>query len=114
SASDAQAVRAEPLAAPCSAARRCRAGLPDDKLVGSSRRRRRECRRWCSFARCLRLPVVSKAGPRLSGAQMDAASDEPGISRALTALRSLLIPGEELETHAIQRRLFALTHRRTI
>ena len=29
-------------------------------------------------------------------------------------LRSLLIPGEELETHAIQRRLFALTHRRTI
>jgi hypothetical protein len=39
---------------------------------------------------------------------------EPGISRALTALRSFLIPGEELETHAIQRRLFALTHRRTI
>jgi hypothetical protein len=41
-------------------------------------------------------------------------ADEPGVSRALTALRSLLIPGEELETHAIQRRLFALTHRRTI
>jgi hypothetical protein len=40
--------------------------------------------------------------------------DEPGVSRALTALRSLLIPGEQLETHAIQRRLFALTHRRTI
>jgi hypothetical protein len=42
------------------------------------------------------------------------APDEPGLSRALTALRTLLIPGEELETHAIQRRLFALTHRRTI
>jgi hypothetical protein len=41
-------------------------------------------------------------------------ADEPGVSRALTALRSLLIPDEELETHAIQRRLFALTHRRTI
>jgi hypothetical protein len=39
---------------------------------------------------------------------------EPGISRALAALHSLLIPGEELETHAIQRRLFALNHRRTI
>jgi hypothetical protein len=39
---------------------------------------------------------------------------ESGISRALAALRSLLIPGEELESHAIQRRLFALTHRRTI
>jgi hypothetical protein len=46
---------------------------------------------------------------------MDAtAPAEPGISRALAALHSLLIPGEELETHAIQRRLFALTHRRTI
>jgi hypothetical protein len=42
------------------------------------------------------------------------AADEPGVSRALTALRSLLIPGEELLTHAIQRRLFALSHRRTI
>lgn len=44
----------------------------------------------------------------------DAPSHEPGISRALAALHSLLIPGEELETHAIQRRIFALTHRRTI
>jgi len=43
-----------------------------------------------------------------------APADEPGVSRALTALHSLLIPGEELETHAIQRRMFALTHRRTI
>ena len=42
------------------------------------------------------------------------ASVEPGVSRALAALQSLLIPGEELESHAIQRRLFALTHRRTI
>jgi hypothetical protein len=41
-------------------------------------------------------------------------AQEPGISRALAALQSLLIPGEELETHAIQRRIFALTHRRTI
>jgi len=45
---------------------------------------------------------------------MASTADEPGVSRALTALRSLLIPGEELETHAVQRRLFALTHRRTI
>jgi hypothetical protein len=44
----------------------------------------------------------------------DPASSEPGVSRALAALQSLLIPGETLETSAIQRRLFALTHRRTI
>jgi hypothetical protein len=35
-----------------------------------------------------------------------------GTSRALEALRSLIIPGEELQTYAIQRRIFALTHRR--
>lgn len=33
---------------------------------------------------------------------------------ALDPLRSLLIPGERLETFAIQRRLFALTHRRLL
>src|SRR5574338_434332 len=42
------------------------------------------------------------------------AAAEQGVSRALAALQSLLIPGEELVTHAIQRRLFALTHRRII
>jgi hypothetical protein len=41
-------------------------------------------------------------------------SHEPRVSRALAMLQSLLIPGEELESHAIQRRLFALTHRRVI
>ena len=45
---------------------------------------------------------------------MAATPDGSGVSRALAALQSLLIPGEELETHAIQRRIFALTHRRTI
>jgi hypothetical protein len=39
-------------------------------------------------------------------------STDGGTSRALEALRSLLIPGEELQTYAIQRRLFALIHRR--
>jgi hypothetical protein len=35
-------------------------------------------------------------------------------SPSLDAIQSLLIPGERLESHAIQRRLFALTHRRTV
>ena len=35
-------------------------------------------------------------------------------SPGLDAIRSLLIPGERLESHAIQRRLFALTHRRLV
>jgi|SRR5215510_3559147 len=41
----------------------------------------------------------------------DAASDR-GVYDSLEAIRSLLIPGEELEAMAIQRRIFAMTHRR--
>lgn len=41
-------------------------------------------------------------------------SDDRGASRALDALRTLLIPGEALESWAVQRRLFALTHRRRL
>jgi hypothetical protein len=39
---------------------------------------------------------------------------DQGTGRAVEALRSLLIPGEALESWAIQHRLFALTHRRRI
>ncbi len=41
----------------------------------------------------------------------DAATNR-GVYDALEALRSMLIPGEELEACAIQRRVFALKHRR--
>jgi len=41
----------------------------------------------------------------------DAATDR-GVYDSLEALRSMLIQGEELEAMAIQRRLFALRHRR--
>jgi hypothetical protein len=46
---------------------------------------------------------------------MGATSAEPAAhSPGLDALQSLLIPGERLESSAIQRRLFALTHRRLV
>ena len=41
----------------------------------------------------------------------DAATDR-GVYDALVAFRALLIPGEEIEAMAVQRRVFALTHRR--
>jgi hypothetical protein len=41
----------------------------------------------------------------------DAATDR-GVYDSLEAIRSLLIPGEDLEAMAVQRRIFALTHRR--
>ncbi len=44
---------------------------------------------------------------------MAAPPAEPAASSpGLDAIRSLLIPGERLESHAVQHRLFALTHRR--
>jgi len=42
------------------------------------------------------------------------ASEDRGISVALDLLRGLLVPGESLQGYAVQRRLFALTHRRVI
>jgi Short C-terminal domain len=43
-----------------------------------------------------------------------AAPDEADAERPLADLRSVLIPGETLEAWAIQRRIFALTHRRLL
>jgi hypothetical protein len=40
--------------------------------------------------------------------------DEAGLQGPLAQLRGVLIPGETLEACAIQRRLFALTHRRLL
>ena len=46
---------------------------------------------------------------------MAAPSADPVTSSpGLDAIQSLLIPGERLESYAIQRRLFALTHRRLV
>ncbi len=40
--------------------------------------------------------------------------NEPGLAKALTELNSILIPGESVEAWATQRRIFALSHRRTL
>ena len=40
--------------------------------------------------------------------------DEVDLEKPLTELRSVLIPGETLEAWAIQRRIFALSHRRVL
>jgi len=42
------------------------------------------------------------------------APDEAGLERPLAELQSVLIAGETLEAWAIQRRLYALTHRRLL
>jgi hypothetical protein len=42
------------------------------------------------------------------------AMDDGGVDRALSQLHSVLIAGESIEAWAIQRRIFALTHRRLV
>jgi hypothetical protein len=42
------------------------------------------------------------------------AGNDDDLTKPLSELRSVLIPGETLEAFAIQRRLFALTHRRVL
>jgi hypothetical protein len=42
------------------------------------------------------------------------AADEAQLTQPLAELRSVLIPGETLDAWAIQRRVFALTHRRLL
>jgi Bacterial PH domain len=40
--------------------------------------------------------------------------NEPGLAKALAEMQSILIPGESVEAWATQRRIFALSHRRTL
>jgi hypothetical protein len=42
------------------------------------------------------------------------ASNDADLAKPLSELRSVLIPGETLEAFAVQRRVFALLHRRTL
>src|SRR5579862_10019111 len=42
------------------------------------------------------------------------AMNETGLERPLADLRSVLIPGETLEAWALQRRIYALNHRRVL
>ncbi|HEU4643364.1 MAG TPA: SHOCT domain-containing protein [Gemmatimonadaceae bacterium] len=47
-------------------------------------------------------------------APQTAPANDPRIARAVSDLRAILVPGETLEAYAVQRRLFALTHRRLL
>ena len=42
------------------------------------------------------------------------ASTEPGLQKALSCLESMLVQGEAVQSFAVQRRLFALLHRRML
>ncbi len=57
---------------------------------------------------------MSTAPAAALGAQASALGGDPRIAQALQELTSILVPGEAIEVVAVQRRFFALTHRRLL
>jgi putative oligomerization/nucleic acid binding protein/PH (Pleckstrin Homology) domain-containing protein len=49
-----------------------------------------------------------------AGGQAQGADESPRVQAALAQLQGLLVPGETLQTYAVQSRVFALTRRRVI
>ena len=54
-------------------------------------------------------PTASAMAPSLSSG-----NDDPRLAQAVQHLEALLVPGESLVAYAVQRRLFALLHRRVL
>ena len=68
------------------------------------------------------MAVEAERGRRLKGsanaapaaAASTSADEDAQVIAALTELRGLMVPGERLQAYAVQRRLFALSHRRVV
>jgi Short C-terminal domain len=82
----------------------------DDWMAVEKERSRREERRRRSAARGNATPVDNPAVSRPRGE----VHEDDRIREALNQLRALLVPGEMIDAYAVQRRLFALTHRRVV
>ncbi len=82
----------------------------DDWMAVEKERSRREERRRRSAARGNATPVDNPVVPRPRGE----VHEDDRIREALDQLRALLVPGETIGAYAVQRRLFALTHRRVV
>ena len=86
-------------------------GLPiDDWMAVEKERGRREERRRREAERATKGPRVSPVVNRLRGEVLE----DFRVKDALDQLRALLVPGETIGAYAVQRRLFAFTHRRLI
>ena len=88
--------------------------LPIDEWMAVERERgRREERRRRETERSRATP----AAPGMTAARLTSATEaneDPRVQDALAQLRSLLVPGETIGAYAVQRRLFALFHRRIV
>jgi hypothetical protein len=88
--------------------------LPIDAwMMVEKERGRREERRRREAERMRTTPVAPHAPPARPTSATEAHEDVR-IQDALAQLRALLVPGETMGAYAVQRRLFALTHRRIV
>jgi hypothetical protein len=81
----------------------------DDWMAVEKERGRREERRRRDSARSA-TPISTPVVPRPRGEVLE----DDRVKEALVQLRALLVPGETIGAYAVQRRLFALTHRRIV
>src|SRR5215204_3626315 len=82
----------------------------DDWMAVEKERSRREERRRREAARGNATPVDNPVVVRPRGE----VHEDYRVREALNQLRALLVPGETIGAYAVQRRLFALTHRRVV
>jgi len=86
--------------------------LPIEEWMQVEKERgRREERRRREAERANATPAGASPGRPSSAAER---REEPRIQEALAQLRALFVPGETMGAYAIQRRLFALGHRRLV
>jgi hypothetical protein len=84
----------------------------EEWMLVEKERGRREERRRRDAERARVTPPSSDAVPARPSVRER--SEEPRIQEALAQLRALFVPGETMGAYAVQRRLFALNHRRLV
>ena len=82
----------------------------DDWMAVEKERGRREERRRRDGGRAGATPSATPVVNRIRGEVLE----DYRVKDALDQLRALLVPGETIGAYAVQRRLFALTHRRIV
>ncbi|MEP6990551.1 MAG: PH domain-containing protein [bacterium] len=95
------------------------ASMSDDELIAMERDASIPTEVWTAVeAERGRRARAAGSSPRTAAAPPAAAhalvGDSAGLETAMSELNGLLVPGERLLAVAVQRRLFALSHRRTI
>jgi hypothetical protein len=60
------------------------------------------------------MATVTDPPPPAAAKPDEPPAEDPRVMEALGHLQALLVPGETLQAYAVQRRVFALTHRRTV